>query len=384
MLCLSLPATLWAEGGHDSASDTPDMMSEDYIRAGLIVINPADEVYSLFGHCAIRLHCPSNAMDYCFTFETSTDTRGYLRFLQGTAKGGFLASRTADYLEAYRQAGRSVTEYRLNLTPKEKLDLWRTIDEEIGKGYCNQYGYMNTQCTSMLICVVNRALGTRIKYRLSEADSTRTFRDVMREAARSYPWSEFFWQTLMGPDGDLTRPMAHKQTPLSLPDAWRQATIGSEQRTLITGDGEQLVEAPASAGPGWFTPTLMGLLLLIATIAVTWAERVRGMRRTALITDIVLLAIHTAISAALIWLVVFSEQEGTSWNWYLPAYNLLPLLLWLCLPRWRRAVCGCTAAVMALTIVATPFIAQLDLPHALITAVFALRLASRATPLPQR
>jgi len=72
--------------------------------------------------------------------------------------------------------------------------------------------------------------------------------------------------------------------------------------------------------------------------------------------------------------VLFSEQEGTSWNWYLLVFNPIPLLLWFAVPRWRKWTLLYTIALMVLTLVLTPFIPQLDLPHALLICCLAVRL----------
>ena len=382
LACLFFPLNLGAE----ETPDTSAMMQDDYIRASLLIVDPASEVYSLFGHCALRLDCPSQQMDYCFTFETSTDTKGLLSFMRGTAMGGFMASQTDHYLSAYRQAGRGVTQYDLNLTPTEKLLLWQIVDDELARGFCRHYDYLHTQCTSMVVSLVKRALKNQIVYSNLPEQLNGSFRDVLFTTAR-HPWSVFFWQTVMGPDADATQPLEDKLVPVLLPQVWQKATVGQDMRRLITADSRCLVDvesaaasplsSPLSPLSTFLSPLSTFILLLLLVMIVTAGQLMRGWRLLPLVTDVVLLTLHTVLSFSLLWLVLFSQLEGTQWNWYLLVFNPLPLLLWLALRSWRTWIVRCYLAVLILVMALIPLIPQLDMPHGLLMACVAVRLLPR-------
>jgi len=387
-LCSSLPTRAEEQQAATVAVDTTAQLRDDYITASLLVVSPASEVYSLFGHLALRLFCPSQKMDYCFTFETSSDTQGLVRFLSGKAKGGFLASLTDNYLEAYRQAGRGITEYRLNMTPMEKLELWKRVDQAIVRGFCYRYDYMHTQCTSMCIALIGSALSERIEYQAEPELVAGSFRDQLLAEAKTYPWSAFFWQTLMGPEGDSAEPFEHKLSPLQLPAVWRNATVGEGGQPLIDNDGTTLVEPSGKPSECMLTPTVVFTLLLIIMVIVTLAQLLN--RRSAKcaadapwadrcgkIVDVVLIVGHTMLSLLLIWFVLSAPHEGTAWNWYLLAFNPLPLLVCLVRPKWTVPCLRVFLVVLLAVLVLTPFVPQLDLPHALLIGCIALRLAAR-------
>lgn len=380
LLCL-LPAVDMRPQGQ---APVAEQLRDDYIGASLLVCDPSDEVYSLFGHCALRLSCPSRQMDYCFTFETSADTKGTLSFLSGKAKGGFMAATTANFLEAYRHTGRGVTEYTLHLTPQEKLRLWKTVDDELARGYSRRYNYMHTQCTSMCIALINRAVGTCIKYNMLPQELQGSFREVMLSEAKAYPWSTFCWQTIMGPEGDSTEPQAHKLTPRQLPQVWQHATVGSEGRPLIASEGRRVVDGqPQGVSSSWLTtPTAFFALVLLLAVVLTVGQFQRGWRKAPVVADALLLAVHTLTSLFLLWLVCFSQLEATGWNWYLLPFNLLPQVFWLVLPAWRKVVAGVFVAVLLVVVLLTPFVGQLDCPHALLIAAMAVRLSVRTSVCP--
>lgn len=376
-LCLLFPFT--AGGQTVSAVDTTAMMRSDYITASLLIVDPAEEIYSLFGHCALRLNCPSKKMDYCFTFETSTDTKGLVNFFRGKARGGFVAAPTAGYMEYYRPTGRGITEYTLNLTPAEKLTLWRNVDQAIAQGFSYRYDYMHTQCTSMMVYLVSGALSAPVTYHQLPSQLEGSFRDQMLAESAAYPWSRFFWQTVMGPEGDSTEPLEQKITPRILPTAWQKATVGSGPRTLTEDNGQRLTEADGTPSSllSWLTPSLACTLFIIIAIILTAGQLKQGWRRLPLAFDGLLLAIHLLLAIGLTALVLFSELEATQWNWYVLVFNPLPEMAWLVRPAWLTWLCRCVLAVIVLTWVLTPFIAQLDLPHALLMGSMAVRLSPR-------
>ena len=222
-----------------AAPDSLEQLKPDYITASLLVVSPAAEPYSLFGHCALRLQCPDHKMDYCFTFETPTDAKGLYDFFRGKAMGGFAAAPTPAYLEYYRNAGRGVAQHQLNLTPKEKLMLWQHADKEIVRGGCYRYNYLHTQCASMVIDLITSVLPSPVGYRQLPAQTNGSFRDQMLTESAPYPWSRFFWQTIMGPAGDEMGPIEHKLTPHTLPEVWRQATLTDDNRHITLAYFEQ-------------------------------------------------------------------------------------------------------------------------------------------------
>ena len=374
-ICLLFPLT--AGGQTTAAVDTTAMMRDDYITASLLIAEPAHEPYSLFGHCAIRLQCPSHQMDYCFTFETSINTQGLLNFFRGKSKGGFAAAPTTDYIAYYRASNRGLTQYHLNLTPAEKLRLWQQVDEEIAYGANHRYNYLHTQCVSMIVSLVTSVLSAPVGYHQLPDQLQGSFRDQMLAESVHYPWSRFFWQTIMGPEGDETEPLEHKLTPRTLPAAWQHTTMGNESRSLITGPVKPLVahKAPmADSFASGFTPLHACTLLLMVVCMVSVGQWRYGWKWLPVITDVILLTFYTLLALALTALVLFSDLEATRWNWYLPVFNPLPLLLWLIRPAWLSWTGRCLLAVIVLLLVLTPLVPQLDAPHALLMAAIGIRL----------
>src|SRR5574344_2701363 len=92
----------------------------DFIHASILLMSEGDEIYSIMGHAALRLQCPSKKLDYCFTFEMNMDESSWIDFLTHSAKAGFAPTETTVFLKQYKESGRGVKQYKLNLSPKTK------------------------------------------------------------------------------------------------------------------------------------------------------------------------------------------------------------------------------------------------------------------------
>ena len=377
IVCLLSVQPSWAESQAGTVIvDSSAQMRNEYIQASLLVAEAAGETQSIFGHCALRLQCPSQQMDCCFRFEPFVGANSTASFLSGKTMAGFQASQTSLYLSGFAKKGLGVKEYVLRLTPAEKLALWKCADEEIAKGYCRHDDVMRMQGASKVVSLVTRALSTRVVYANVADYPDTSYRNMMLEACESYPWNAFFWQTVMGGKADETQPLTHRLTPQLLPLVWQKATVGNSKRHLIEGQGRVLTESTVTIGffNRWLTPVVLFTLLLLVVIGLTVAERRLNRRLPARVVDVVLLALHTFLGIALLCLVLCSRMETAHWNVYLVAFNPLPQFLWLTLPNYRLWIFRAMLVVLLLFIAMTPFVPQLDAAHALLVACIAVRL----------
>ena len=249
----------------DSARLAREALEPGFIRASLLVLEPGREVYSAFGHAALRLECPSKGLDYSFTFEMDTDLGATLSLLFHRAKAGFAAAPTPLFLRQYRAERRGVKAYRLNLNPVEKQTLWRNLDQEVAAGAHWDYDYPAVNCASMCIYMVEKSLANnRLTYHHLSPILNGTYRDVLHHISQNAPWARLVWDILLLGRGDKTGQPEDKMTPALLAEAWQHATLTDStghSRPLITGRPAALLPAGPRQEPGWFTPAACALLL---------------------------------------------------------------------------------------------------------------------------
>ncbi len=97
--------------------------SGNHLEISILTCSPGDEVYSVFGHSAIRIKDKDQSLDWVynfgmFDFESPNFT---FKFIRGKLKYYLGIQKTKDFLEQYTRQDRLVIEQKLNLSEKQKI-----------------------------------------------------------------------------------------------------------------------------------------------------------------------------------------------------------------------------------------------------------------------
>ena len=105
--------------------------SNDSIRLSLLTCAPGEEIYSLFGHTAIRYENPSQGIDVVFNYGLfSFNTPNFIfRFSLGETDYQLGVTDYEHFAAEYAFYGRSVWQQTLNLTDEEKTKLIQLLQE---------------------------------------------------------------------------------------------------------------------------------------------------------------------------------------------------------------------------------------------------------------
>jgi hypothetical protein len=123
------------------------------IQVSLITCTPGEELYSIFGHSALRIIDSNNVTDFIFNYGTFNfaDDGFYLKFIRGKLLYYLSVERTDEFIFSYMNEGRGITEQVLQLSPIEKENIKNTILENLkpeNKFY--QYDFFLDNCTTRL------------------------------------------------------------------------------------------------------------------------------------------------------------------------------------------------------------------------------------------
>ena len=302
--------------------DTINRGAEDFIKVSLLVADPGMASWSVFGHACLRMQCPTFGVDYCFSYESQDVKRRIGRFLSGNLMMGLFAIPLDEYCSYYREEGRGVYEYPLNLPPHVEQELWRVLDEHVAEGIYITYDYFKRGCTITCIDFLNEALdGKKIQY--GQLPSDLSTRDYAYRYMQDFPWVWFAWNFICGVDGDEIQTKERQLFfPFDLAKAWQNATLNG--KTLVSKEPNVLVRGEAQMPQGWFTPIMMAFMILILAIGNLFWKKPYG--------DWLFLAVQTALGLLMTYLIFFSDLCCTSWNWLIIPFNILPILLW----KWRK------------------------------------------------
>ena len=316
--------------------DGVDRLAPGFVRASLLVAGPGDELFSCAGHACLRLECPTYNLDYCFSYESERISDRVAAFFLGRLTMGLFAVPTAEFLKEYREGGRGVVQYPLELPPDAKQRLWRIMDDLAAKGAELPYDYMKRGCSlSVMECLREALAGHRLAVDPWPKRLSGTWREITcaRVAPRA-PWKILALQLIVGTAADRELPEMRKVImPDDLVDVLRAAKV--DGAPVLAAEGAELLPQTLDVGPPPVRPTAVALLLLAVAIANIWAK--------SRVADWAFLVLQSAVGAFLAFLVFFSSLPATDWNWNIVPFNPLPLVLW----RWRRFWSVPFAAVVA-------------------------------------
>ncbi len=341
-----------------------------FITASVLCVEPASVFYSIHGHEAIRLQCPSAGLDYCFTFEVNPARVSQLSFLT-TSQAGFRAIDYQSYIHKFSSEKRGVQEFVLNLSPVEKQNLWKIIDDYVDDGMAYQFDYMNCNCTSECIHVIKMALdeGVELQYGDLPKALTGTHRTVVNSMSTQSPWSALFWNFTMGTQGDQMSDIDYRISPFYHHQAWRNAILvdgEGQQRPMIKGELRQVIEPFPKQQSHYPSPLMTFGTLLLVTSCVSALQLLKIIKDSSLIVRVLdgfLLMAQTIVGCYLVSLLLFSSLPATTWNWYVIPYNPLPALLWFCYHRrsWFGHVYGVYSLLLTAFLLISPLFPQTNL-----------------------
>ena len=323
-LVVALPMSAKEQYVDPVFGDTINRSAEDFVKVSLLVADPGTAIYSVMGHACLRMQCPAFDMDYCFSYESEDVASRFWDFIAGNLHMGLFVIPTTKYCQEYREEGRGVNEYPINLPIDVKRNLWRIVDTYVAEGKLLKYDYLRRGCTITCVKFVHEALSNMpIEYDASLYNQSPTARELVKRATQDALWMRFFVCFIAGSETDVP---LHGENQLLVPDdlvaAWQKATVNGDP--LLSQEPIVLVEGKPQINDAWVTPLLAMMILLMLCIAnLFWNQPY---------FDWFMLAIQTVIGIFMMYIICISDLCCTSWNWLIIPFNILPLLVW----RWRK------------------------------------------------
>lgn len=248
-------------------------------QISIVTIGPwQGEVYSAFGHSAIRVYDPQFGVDAFFNYGSFTFNQPnfYLNFAKGHLNYKLDVDPYPPYKEHYISYNRFLHEQVLNLNAEQNQKVfnylfWNSLPEN--QYYLYDYFYNN--CATKLRDVLKETLKDDVTFDGSYVTTDYTIRELTDIYLKYQPWGD------LGIDICLGLPMDKKATPyeyMFLPDyiesGFDHATIRRDSVTVPLVKNKVVVyEAQPEDMPGTlFHPWLVFGLFLLITITLTWRD----------------------------------------------------------------------------------------------------------------
>ena len=310
--------------------DIPPM---DSVEFSLLTCQPHDEVYSLYGHTAIRYHeLRPGGLDWAFNYGVFDFKKPHFvaRFVFGLTDYELGAYPYKYFVKEYRRFGSMVTEQVLNLTDEEKMALHDALAINLRpENKIYRYNYFYNNCTTKARDIIESCINGKVEYAGRE-DYTPSYRDMVHSMTRNNPWSRFGNDLLLGIKADWKTDLRQQEfLPGNLLYDFDHAQIYSngnyrpliKERRIAVPAGVQIIE---SGFP--LTPLACAAILLAVGIVIFFVEWRK--KRVFVLWD-VLLMMTTGTIGIVLTLMLFSQHPTVSLNLQIILCNPLPwLFLW--------------------------------------------------------
>lgn len=301
-------------------------------KISLLTCSPGKgEVYTIYGHSAIRVKDDLYNIDSVFnygTFDFNTPNF-YLKFANGNLNY-FLSVRSFNgFMQSYFHNEQSVWEQELNLSQEEKQKLFNALvlnTQPENRFY--RYDFFFDNCATRIRDIVLDNIDGTISYR-DTTEKVSSFRSYIHEYEAEMPW------VLQGLDillGLKTDDPAYLHDQMFLPDylmlyfskglkdnGEEKVGLVKEMKPLLKFENNELQSNTIS-------PTLVFWgLLLISLLILVYELRLR--KRPLMLFNRVVFFVTGLVGILIFFLMFISHHEVTGENfnimWALPTYLIL-------------------------------------------------------------
>lgn len=316
----------------------------------LLTCKPHAQIYSLYGHTAIRVVDTEQNTDVAINWGVfdASQPNFVAKFVLGFTDYTMSIVPTDYFLREYEYYGSPVYQQRLNLTEAEKARIMKALDENYRpENRVYRYNYVYDNCTTRARDIILSNIDGKtscVKTFLQKGD--KTFRDLLHWKTNKYGWCKAGNDLVIGIRAD--RNAIHSEREF-LPEI---LAADFDSATIIRADGKQValvdsafwllkdVQPHFEPMPDFpLTPTMFAIVILALVIVWTLYERTKKKRLKWL--DVVFFYI-CGIAGLLPFAMIFSLHPFVQINLQLLVLN--PLWLFLMSPwtkwkhRWNAAL----------------------------------------------
>lgn len=310
-------------------------------KVSLITASPGEELYSTFGHSAIRVKDDVLGIDFVYNYGTfNFDTPNfYIKFIRGKLNYMLDVEQYDRFYLSYQYNKRSLKEQVLNLTQKESQAVFDYLSNNYKpENRYYKYDFFYDNCATRIRDVFQDVLGDKLEFDENYVDENVTFRNLIDQYLTELHWSDF------GIDIDLGLPCDEKadwSEHMFLPD---YLSMGFGAAKIKRGDQEQpfvkqtrsLLEIKGNdkdADPVFFTPVYVSLFVFLFALIITFIGYTR--KKAYNLFDLIYFSILGLVGWQIVFLWFFTDHQTARDNlnilWAMPIY--LPFIFLV----YRRA-----------------------------------------------
>ncbi|THU31986.1 DUF4105 domain-containing protein [Niastella caeni] len=260
-----------------SAAAQPDT---SHLRISLLTCSPGAELYSTFGHTAIRVTDSARRIDMVYNYGTfdDSDPNFYAKFTRGIMVYALSRHPYQQFLAAYYEEKRSVIEQTLQLTgdQKQRLNAALKLNALEKNRYYNYY-FHTDNCTTRARDMIVQKTGASVVFNNILPEKRPTFRNLIHSYLdkAGQNWSKLGIDLLLGSNLDL---QVTNEQAMFLPDyllnGFDNAT--ADGHPLVAQKQAALIVTPEPPSITLFTPIFVFSALFTIISLLSFSTNIRA------------------------------------------------------------------------------------------------------------
>ncbi len=238
-------------------------------KISLLTCGPGEELYSSFGHSAVRVCDTAQKLDIVFNYGTFdfNAPNFYLNFVRGKLNYKLSVVNFGLFMFEYETSERWVVEQEFQLTHEEKEKVFAfLLHNRLPENCYYLYDFLFDNCTTRIRDLLENLFAEQLVFPNVPLEPAPSFRTMLHAYLTEMPWSELGIDIVDG----LVAPRQY----MFLPDYLLAATDGANIHgtALATPEAYLYVPETPPARKAFFTPMVVFALLFIAVLIAYFAK----------------------------------------------------------------------------------------------------------------
>lgn len=329
----------------------------------LLTCGPGTETYSIYGHSALRIVIPERNYDQVYNwgvFDFATPNFAW-KFAKGKLQYMLGVYPYDSFLKEYEAEKRWVISQKINLSDGEKEELFNLISVNLRpENIKYRYDFFYDNCSTRIRDLLEKASGGNLIYPDDEIKKNLpSFRELISDYQRGYPWMKFGIDLLLGAPVDKKATMRDRMfLPIDLQTGLSSLHLRRDGKMipLLQNPDVVLKFSQPELKEGFFGSPLF-VLCMALIIAIILSAIIKE-KLPARIIDIFVFAVLSILAIMMMFFNFFSDHQQLRWNlniiWLNPIVPVCLVLLimnkgnlnWFRIVFWLAVIFLILAAIL--------------------------------------
>jgi hypothetical protein len=302
----------------------------------ILTCDPGNELYSTFGHSAIRVRDPLSRIDKVYNYGTfNFETPNfYLKFTKGQLDYMLTVSHYKYFVISYMKENRGIREQLLNLSIEQKLQIYSFLEKNaLPENMYYRYDFFFDNCATRVKDVLKIVLENNLILPQKNKQDEESFKEMLGPYLDGKDWERFGIRLCLGqPANEIASVEESTFLPDYLEQVFDNSKIIINNNELPIVKEKRVLFAPKEKiipKTGFFSPMLVFSFILLITLLITFLEYKK--KKYLIILDKTLFFVFGLLGfiILLVWFGTEHKAVVNNWNviWAMPLYLIAAFLI---------------------------------------------------------